>query len=448
MAEGTLEIGKVLESECGNKYKIEKFLGAGGQGEVYKVSCGKKYFALKWYFKGSATETQKKILDKLIETGSPTKNEKDAQGKSADIFLWPEDLIYTGKDQLFGYIMELREERFMSIVDLMKGRATPSFYNLVMACYNLTKGYQKLHEKGYQYRDISWGNAFFDPETGDVKICDNDNVTANKAMGGIKGTPGFMAPEIVRGEARPRRQTDQYSLAVLLFLMLMIAHPLDGAEEYKIKCKDPAAMLKLYGKNPIFIWDPDNDKNRPVKGYHTNAITFWEIYPQYIKDLFIQSFTIGLSNPDKRVPENQWLDALSKLMSGIIICQDCGAENFYDDTKTKDEHICWNPRCKKKLHVGSQIVIGKGKKQFRIPIYGDTKLYSHHINDDYDMHTLVGEVVANPKDPTKWGMRNKTQQNWTYIKVDGTQMPVAPEKAATIAKNVQIDFGKVTGTFE
>jgi DNA-binding helix-hairpin-helix protein with protein kinase domain len=441
--EGQLTIGTELTSECGNKYEVVNFLGAGGQGEVYDVSCGTKHFALKWYFKGSATLAQKKILDKLIEKGSPTKNEEQ------DIFLWPLDLIYRADGEPFGYVMELREKQYKGIVDLMKCRTNPSFRNLVMACYNLTHGYQKLHEEGYQYRDISFGNAFFHPDTGDVKICDNDNVTPNGTKeGGVKGTPRFMAPEIVRGEAKPSRNTDRFSLAVLLFYMLMVNHPLEGAEEAKIKCMDPPAMLKLYGTNPIFIFDPDNDKNRPVKGYHDNAIIYWDIYPQYIKDLFIQSFTLGLNVPAKRVTENQWLDALAKLMSGILICPNCGAENFFDEFKGKENHVCWNPKCKKNVKVGSQIVIGKGKKQIKIPINSETKIYSHHINGDYDMKTVIGEVVTNPKDPTKWGVRNKATENWTYIKADGTQITVPKDKAAAIAKGVSIDFGKVAGTFE
>ena len=175
---------------------------------------------------------------------------------------------------------------------------------------------------------------------------------------------------------------------------------------------------------------------------------YWEIYPQYIKDLFIQSFTTGLNTPAKRVTENQWLDAFAKLMSGIVICQSCGAENFYDDVKGKTGHVCWNPNCKQVIKMGSQIVIGKGKKQTRIPITAETKIFSHHINGDYDMEKVVGEVVANPKDHTKWGVRNKTKENWTYIKADGTQIAVASEKAATIAKGVTIDFGKITGSFE
>ena len=440
--EGQLTIGTEFKSECGNKYKVVEYLGAGGQGEVYKVSCGASEYALKWYFIGSATEAQKKILDKLIEKGSPTRNEVE------DVFLWPKDLIYEGPGKL-GYIMDLRPEEYKGIVDLMKYRVKPSFDMLITACFNLAKGYLKLHEEGYQYRDISFGNAFFNPNNGSVRICDNDNVTPNGAKeGGVWGTPRFMAPEIVRRDpnVRPSRNTDRFSLAVLLFYMLMINHPLEGAQEAKIKCLDPAAMLQLYGKNPIFIFDPNNDTNRPVPGYQDNAKIFWDIYPKYIKDLFIQSFTDGLNTPGKRVTENQWYDALVRLRSGIIECQSCKQQNFYDSEKSKDEHICWN--CKKKITVGTQLVIGKGKKQVRVPTYPNTKLYSHHINGDYDMNTVVGEVVAHPSDPTRWGIRNKTTTNWTYKKADGSQIAVANEKTAGIAKNVAIDFGKVEGTFE
>ena len=42
-------------SEC----TIEKFLGGGGQGEVYEAKVGGRLFALKWYFPASATAQQR-----------------------------------------------------------------------------------------------------------------------------------------------------------------------------------------------------------------------------------------------------------------------------------------------------------------------------------------------------------------------------------------------------
>lgn len=44
--DGQLKAGTMLTSECGNIYKVVKMLGAGGQGEVYDVTCNNKHYAL------------------------------------------------------------------------------------------------------------------------------------------------------------------------------------------------------------------------------------------------------------------------------------------------------------------------------------------------------------------------------------------------------------------
>lgn len=432
--DGLLKSGTILTSESGNKYVVKKLLGAGGQGEVYDVENGGKHYALKWYYKKTATTMQKNILDNLI-----------AKGKPDNSFLWPEDLIYKSAGESFGYIMQLRPSNFKSIVDLMKRKAEPSFYTLCKAAYNVTKGYQKLHEMGYSYRDISFGNLFFDPDTGDVLICDNDNVSVNgKDDSSVYGTPRFMAPEIVLGKAKPSRNTDLFSLAVLLFYMFMLNHPLEGRLEAEIKCMDIHAMNKLYGTNPVFIFDPDNKTNRPVRGYQDNAIIYWDLYPENLKALFTQAFTVGLASPNRRVTENKWLETFANLMSGLITCPKCGAEVFYDETKEQIgvAHMCWG--CQGTVAVPAKVVIGRNK----VLLLADTKLYAHHVYNNNDMDTVVGSVVQNPKNPNLWGIRNEDKVNWTYEKADGTQIPVAQGRSAAIAAGAKIHFGQCTGEFK
>ncbi len=430
--DGQLKNGTIMTSESGNKYVVKSLLGAGGQGEVYDVECNGSHYALKWYFKGSATARQKKILETLVAKGSP-----DAS------FLWPLELVVPAQGGLFGYIMPLRPKNYKSIVDLMKKKVNPSFYVLCRTAFNLTKGYQKLHAMGAKYQDISFGNLFFNPDNGDVLICDNDNVSFDGTKpGGILGTPGFMAPEIVRGEKRPSRETDRYSLAVLLFYLFMVNHPLEGKQEASIKCMDMAARVKLYGTNPIFIFDPDNKTNRPVQGIHDNANIYWPMYPEKLRKLFIKSFTVGLTEPSKRVTEPEWMTLFANMMSGMLKCK-CGAANFYDEENEANgvAHVCWN--CQSTIPVPTKLVIGKNK----VLLNSDSKLKRHHIYNDYDMDTVVGSVVQNPNNPALWGVRNEDKVNWTYEKADGSQIPVAVGRSAGIAKGIKIHFVDSTGEF-
>ena len=90
-----------------------------------------------------------------------------------------------------------------------------------------------------------------------------------------------------------------------------------------------------------------------------------------------------------------------------------------------------------------RIVIGKNT----VILNQSSKLMHHHIYGDFDMDTVVGEVVQHPKNPALWGIRNEDKLNWTYEKADGTQIPVEVGKTAGIATGVKIHFSESVGEF-
>jgi len=254
-----LNRGQTLRTEISNTtIEVTELLGTGGQGEVYQVTMEGKDYALKWYYPASIIPDQRENLQYLIQAGAPS-----------DRFLWPIELVSYGNS--FGYLMNVREKRFEDLTALMNRSITPTFEVLCTVGFELAQNFRLLHLAGLCYRDISWGNVFLDPKTGATLICDNDNVGINRtSSSAILGTPMFMAPEIVRGEAYPSIETDLFSLAVLFFLMLMSHHPLHGQKESEIHSLDFTAMRWLYGKEAVFIFDPTNRTNRPVRGIHDN----------------------------------------------------------------------------------------------------------------------------------------------------------------------------------
>ena len=110
-----LKPGQVMQTKIsGQPCQVEKGLGSGGQGEVYVAKWAGASFALKWYFRESATDDQRESLETLVEERPPS-----------DAFLWPLDLVYASGVDGFGYLMRLREPRFKSLLDLVAGRIDP-----------------------------------------------------------------------------------------------------------------------------------------------------------------------------------------------------------------------------------------------------------------------------------------------------------------------------------
>lgn len=437
-----LPSGKVLRSGSGRATRILRPLGAGSQGEVYLAEWGETgQFAVKWYYPQSATPEQRDALRLLIIDTAPSAK-----------FLWPLDLVDEAGSLLFGYVMPLREGRYRGLHEYVAGRVTVDARTRINIGLEVTKAYHDLHVKGLCYCDISFGNAFFDPNSGEVLICDNDNVRVNRtAVTGVLGTPDFMAPEIVLGEAKPSNLTDLYSLGVLLFYLFHLGHPLTGQKVLKIHCWDIAARNLLFGKDPVFIFNPTNRSNAAV-GLDVDptgeaggmALKFWGMYPAAFRNAFVTAFTEGLKDPDARVTEREWLEALSGLRNAVFQCS-CGSANFYDAEVLRSSGAyakrCW--KCGREPKLPFRLQIGRST----IMLNADTTLTPHHIGngETFDFSTAIAEVVKHPTDPNIWGLRNLSDKKWVATLPNGNLRDVEPGRSVPLATRTKINFGSVEG---
>lgn len=418
-----LKDGTKLLTANGNTVYVDGFLGEGGQGNVYRVRTPHGDLALKWYHRTTATQEQGKNLRRLCELGH-----------SDPRFLWPIEFVDDVQRNSFGYLMELRPSDFSDIPDLLTRRVSGATLRTLYAMgIGMAEAFRSLHARGLAYRDISWGNVFFRAPSGEVLICDNDNAVFADQNAEINGTMKFMAPELVRGEGRPKVETDLHSLAVLLFMVLVNGHPLEGAREANMMCLDAESERELYGSLPVFIYDPVDHSNRPVPGIHDTVMATWPAVPTAVQELFMQAFGPGLKDPAQRVTEWTWIRTLSALHDNLFMCSACGRLNVYDESqhrRTGVVGICW--KCQAALSPPLRLKAG----QRSVVLDPNTKLYQHHIDSraDHDFTSTVAEMVAHPTKPGKYGLRNVSPYTWTSTARDGTVADV-PAKGVLQLRN-------------
>ena len=69
----------------------------------------------------------------------------------------------------------------------------------IHAALCIVDGFRHLHIRGFFFSNISADIFFVNPKTGNVLICDNENVTANNIEGHIGGKERNMTAEVVNG---------------------------------------------------------------------------------------------------------------------------------------------------------------------------------------------------------------------------------------------------------
>ena len=407
-----LKAGTRVALAGGGQVQIVKELGRGGQGIVYLVNLDGAQMALKWYLNNPGDKFYKN-LERNIAAGPPS-----------DAFLWPE-YITKRESGSFGYVMKLRPKNYYEFGNYLLAKvAFKSINAMLAAAMKICDGFMMLHRHGYSYQDLNDGNFFIDPKSGDVMICDNDNVMPQGEKSGIMGKARYMAPEIVAGGI-PDKYSDQFSLSVILFMLFYANHPFEGARVVACPCMTESYEKKFYGSEAIFIYDPNNDTNRPVRGIHQNVIRRWPVFPQLLRDTFIEQFSEEkLKKPNTRLIEMRWKDIINKVRDEMVVCPHCGDEAFVEIANTTSR--CMN--CGKAIDTSLRLKLGSRE----LPLTRGTEIYidTDNIPDGKVAIDTAGTVLVQNISPDPWTVETASGK----VKVVAPQgyMPAKPGLKITL----------------
>jgi serine/threonine protein kinase len=426
---GDLFLGQTIAiaNEQGNAV-VGELLGEGGQGFVYKAVFQGKTYALKWY-KPHVHANPAAFYENLlanIRDGAPAAN-----------FLWPRHITEM-QNGSFGYLMELRPPNYVRFSELLNANRRYSGVDAVChAALSIVVAFRDLHRKGKSYQDINDGNFFIDPQTGDVMICDNDNVAPYGTHLGILGKCRYMAPEVVTGKKKPDVHTDRFSLSVALFLLMFVSHPLEGKHTLSYPCLSDEQERRLYGLAPVFTLDPADDSNRPVQGVHGNIIRLWGFFPDYVRVAFTKAFTVGMHQESERITENEWKKVFLRMRGDLIHCH-CGSVFFRQAFANHPDGSLHCPSCKS-LYAKPLVL---DVQNHSIPMVPDARLYRcHTTRDSDDVFAVTGQVIRNKSNPGLWGIRNLTNDTWMAQYPDGNVKTIVKDGVVPVLRGMRIDFG-------
>ena len=377
---------------------LKESLGQKEQKNCYSAQVNANQVLLNWYRFDDGSDKRREFLQTIIERGPPSPQ-----------FTWPLDIVHSRHGDGFGYIRHLPAKTWRQLLELDAAAFSPVLFDIAI---NLLLRFKELHHAGLCFVDPSLDDLWLD-DVAQVRVLFDDNVGfCNQPSLVEPRSCNLMAYELAQQNVAASESTDNWTLSVLLFRLLLAADPFETAPS-----KTPFAASEDFSpfvdkhnspEQNQFLFNPENDSAT----VDTSVLNHWQRFPSCIQDAFLKVFTTGKNDPTQRLNVSEWLDRLSKVRDRVYTCNnnECQQVAFYG-LKNREALVHGSACvvCGKELIVPPRLRTDNGMIVILRP---GVVLYAHHFNKKlaHKFDAAIAKVVVLDE---KWGLLNCSQEPWT-----------------------------------
>ena len=203
---------------------------------------------------------------------------------------------------------------------------------------NVASTLASLHSQSLIYMDLQPNNVMVssDIRQSATWLIDTDNLTFASKVDRKAYTYGYAAPELL-ASGMPTSLSDAHSLAVLVFELLTLTHPLSGLASSELSAENWRAAVRR--SEVPYVFDPNDETNRLPPKRQTFSKTQLS---RELQKIALQTFTEGLLRPEIRPGVIRWRDVLFSALDNVVSCSSGCGWTFYRTAAAP--YIC--PECR------------------------------------------------------------------------------------------------------
>lgn len=229
----------------------------------------------------------------------------------------------------------------------------------------------------------------------------------------------------------PNSDTDRMSMAIILYRIFMQDHPFEGIRGRKFPCMSDKYEKRYYGTEAVFVFDKQNDTNRPDPMITKNHEKLWKICPPKLKDAFQTALSYeAIHDPKARMSDKEWKEILLDIRRELLVyISDKQDYDYYYDASILQKAGLSKPKI-------AVLQFGDGS-EYLICRHKDLYLADEMVP------TAKGVLYKNSKTGTgEFGLRNVSNSTWMLTTNSGNLKQIAPGEDMPLREGMHIRFNQ------